>query len=494
MRLRLSERSLQKGKSAVAFSLSIINLLVENFTRMKPIAEHRAKLKEIADYAFYYGFGAMKWEGDPQPPTEWSTETSRHFYEKCNEGYKKAQALLIEERTAYQQQLRDATSRQKIARVLHLKNDAAAIGTEIATLEVRLSALAHIADGIAWTLLGGQLHLVRRLHMQETESKFLDTSNIAHAVQEAEKINVNPLNFALLADLTGTVQIGDLLVRHPHSIEIIELKEGGVNDKIIELFDATEQMGKSLTEVDLSALDAKTVAQARRMMRQREKKANAEGVMTNDIGTEPVTKRPIAVSTPLIATENYYGELLALREKLLSGTSAYTCIEGCLHIGMYRGESIPTVAPVAIKFVVEQATENYILIDWASIIDHVSEPIFAKPFDREFVLDFLTGQIKVIMALDIDALMRTFNAFGLQSDWMTTKETTKLKEMGLGKQIVMFKHKGIKLTLPTDGDMMGVLGGGIVSKILYDNILPSNIALSMLNSDRPKLSDIDDKA
>lgn len=461
---------------------------------MRPLAEHRAKLKEIVDYAFNYGFGAMEWEGEPQHPTEWSTETFRHFYDKCNEGYKKAQALLIEEQTAYQQQLRDATSRQKIARGQRLKNDAATIGIEIATLKVRLSALAHIADGIAWTLLGGQLHLVRRLHMQETESKFLDTSNIAHAIQEAGKINANPSDFALLADLTGTVQIGDLLVRHPYSIEIIELKEGGVNDKIIELFDSTEQTGKSLAEVDLSAFDAKTVSQAQRMIRQREKKANAEGVMSNDVGIDPVTKLPIAVSTPLIVTENYYGELLALREKLRNGTSAYTCIEGCLHIGMYRGESIPTVAPVAVKFVVEQATENYILIDWASITDQVSEPIFAKPFDTEFILDFLTGQIKVIMALDIDALMYTFNAFGLQADWMTTKETMKFKGGGLGKQIVEFKNKGVKLTLSDKADRMGALSGGIVSKILYDNILPSNLALSMLNSERPKLLDIDDKA
>ncbi len=461
---------------------------------MKPLAEHRAKLKQIIDYAFYYGLGAMQRNGDPQPSVEWSAETFQHFYEKCNEGYKKAQELLIEERIAYQQQLRDATSRQKKARGLRLKNDAEAIGIEMATLEVRLSVLSHVADGIAWTLLGGQLHLVRRLHMQETESKFLDTSNIAHAVQEAEKINANSLDFALLADLTGAVQIGDLLVRHPHSIEIIELKEGGVNDKIIELFDATEHTGKSLAEVDLSGFDAKTVSQARRMMRQRERKVNAEGIMSNDVGIDPVTKLPITVSTPLIMTENYYSELLALREKLQNGTSAYICIEGCLHIGMYRGESIPTVAPAAVKFVVEQATENYILIDWATITDQVSEPIFAKSFDTDFILDFLTGQIKVIMALDIDALMYTFNVFGLQADWMTTKETMKFKEGGLGKQIIEFKNKGVKLTLPNELDRMGALSRGIVSKILYDNILPSNIALSMLNSDRPKLPDIDDKA
>jgi len=460
---------------------------------MKTTLEHRAKLKEIIDYAFNYGLGAMEWKGEPQEPSDWSDETVIQFYTKCNDGFKTAQKLLIEERTDYQNQLRDASSQQKKFRGLRLKADADKIGTTIDIIELRLSALAHIADGIAWTMLGGQLHWARRLHMQETEQKFLDSSNVAHAIKTADTINENPLEFALLSDLGCVVQIGDLLVRRAHSVEIIELKEGGVNDKIIKLFDTTEQEGKNIADIDLSAFDAKTAAQARRMIRQREKKANAEEIIDTDTGIDPVTKLRIAVSTPLIPTEEYYEALHTLREQLRNQTSAYTCLEGCLHIGMYRGESVSEIAPTVIKDILELSTKNYVLIDWLEIIDRVAEPIFAKPFDQEFILDFLTSQVKVIMGLNLDGLIYTFNVFGLQTAWMTTKETAKLKQGEVGKQIFVFDNKGISIINPNTPDTFGALGKGILSKILYDNILPSNIALTMLNSARPNLPGIDEQ-
>jgi hypothetical protein len=461
---------------------------------MKTTLEHRTKLKEILDYAFNYALGAMEWEGEPQAPVDWSAETGLHFYSKSNEGFKKAQKLLIEERTEYQQQLRDATSQLKKARGLRIKLDIERLSRKISIIETRLSVLAHVADGIAWILLGGQIHRARRLHMQETEQKFLDSSNIAHAIKTADIINENPLDFALLSDIGGIVQIGDLLVRRPTSVEIIELKEGGVNDTITKLFDTTEQAGQSIADLDLSMFDAKTVKQAQRMIRQREKKANADELITNDIGIDPVTKRPMVVSTPLIETEQYHEELADLRAQLKTKTWAYTCIESCLHIGMYRDESIQTLAPTVIESLLKGSTSNYRLLDWLDIINQVTEPIFAKHFDQDFVLDFLTGQVKVIMGLNFDALIDTFNVFGLQAEWMTTKETTKLKSQGnnTARQMVTINNRSIRLVSPNKDDITNVLGGGVMSKILFDNIYPSNIALTMLNSVRPKLPDIDE--
>lgn len=422
-----------------------------------------------------------------KPDSELSAEELVQLYIKCNEGLKKAQQLLIEEFRDYQQQIRDVTIQFKQAKGLRLKPQVAAAQSELNVLEIRLLTLTHIANSIAWQMLSGEIHLVRRLHMRETEQKFLDSSNVAHAIESADSINKNLLDFALLSDLTNTIQIGDLLVRRIDSVEIIELKEGKVNDKITKILDTAEAGGQSIEEIDFAAFDSKTAAQARRMVRQRIKKLNAEDVMRNDFGTDPITKLPITVSTPTIETEYYHEELAKLREQLKLKTWAYTCIEGCVHIGMYRGEGLVTMAPTVIKSILEGKTKHHYVVDWLQLLDQVAEPVFAKLFDQEFILDFLTSQVKIIIGLDLDALMHTFNVFGLQTEWMTTKETSVFKNSALSSQLVDFNNKGIKIITPNDTNSIQALGKGVLSKIVFDNIYPSNIALTILNSERPSI-------
>ena len=150
---------------------------------------------------------------------------------------------------------------------------------------------------------------------------------------------------------------------------------------------------------------------------------------------------------------------------------------------MYRDQSI-SIADFDIEQILKKNTDNYLIIDWLSITSNLSEPIFGKPFSPEFIIDILTGKVKIIIGLDADALIKTFNVFGLKANWLTEKETSKRKQTAVTKGIVVINKKGIVVHLPSGEEI--TIFGGIISKILYDSIKPSSVANSILSINESK--------
>lgn len=356
--------------------------------------------------------------------------------------------------------------------------------TKIKIIEQRLHNFSHIADGIAWQLIGGQIHIARRFNIQEKSSKYLDSSNIEHAIQISEEINKKPNDFALISDLTNFVQIGDLLIRSDKTIGIMELKEGKVNDQIKEFLENAE---REVSDDELKEkFDEKTIKQVKRMQRQQERAVRVIDVINNDKGVDPVSGGNIVVNTPTVFTKYYHEELSKLQGDLKEKVWAYTCLETCLHIGMYRDKGIG-IGRFTIEEILKEKTSSYIVIDWLSITHNLSQPLFVKPFSPEFIIDILTGKIKIIIGLNLDALIHTFNVFGLKSRWLTEKETTKIKQTLIREDMVIINKRGIIVTLSDQQEV--VISGGIISKILYDNIKPTSIATSMLNFTSPNEPD-----
>ena len=147
------------------------------------------------------------------------------------------------------------------------------------------------------------------------------------------------------------------------------------------------------------------------------------------------------------------------------------------------------MAGFAIKEILKAQTKNYIIIDWLSITRNLSQPLFAKPFPSEFIIDILTGKVKVIIGLDADALVETFSFWGLKSRWLTEKETTRIEQASVRKELFKINKRGIIITIPTGEEW--IISGGIISKILYDGIKPSNIALSFSLIDNANEDDTD---
>lgn len=447
---------------------------------METLDEHRVKLKEITDYAFGHGFKAIGIEPFKKgPPNNWDKEIRNKFLIACHDGFKAAQKLLIIEIKKYQSLLRTENELLKESRRLRDKEKQNENERNVKIIEQRLLTFSHIADGIAWQIIGGQIHIARRFHIRQDANKFLDSSNLEHTIEIADSINKNPNDFALISDLTGFIQIGDLLIKKDGKVGIMELKEGKVNDSIRDFFEAMEHKGEIFNEDTLvKQFDDITVKQIKRMQRQKERAIRATDVINNDKGIDPVSGENIIINSSTVVTEYYFPELMQLQEDLQNKNWAYTVIDKCLHIGMYKDKGI-MMAEFTIKAILQQQTENYILIDWLSIKENLSQPVFAKPFSPDFIIDVLTGKIKIIIGLNVDILIELFNYLGLKTRWLTPKETARKQQKATIKGMVIVKKRGIAITYP-DGQE-AILYGGILSKILYDSIRPSNIALSILS-------------
>lgn len=458
---------------------------------MEAIDIFRNKLKEIADLAFSNGaiFLEKTKNNDEKRTVE---ELYKGFQIACNDGFKKAQSLLIEEISKYQNLLRKENENLKKYKISREKELQIKSNLDIKTIEQRLNSLMHIGDGIAWHLLKGEIHIMRRYYLQDKTTKFLDSSNIKHAIISADKINENPLDFALITDITNSIQIGDLLVSENGKIIEIELKEGKVNDKLVKIIEEIEtDTSKTIEKISSEEnFDKNTLNQARRMIRQRKRINQTRNVIKNDRGIDNVSGEKIILKTPKVTVEKYFTELVNGYKELEIKTSSYQIIDTCLHIGMYRDHSIP-LASFAINHILIDKTENFMIIDWLSITSNLSEPIFFKPFPPDFIFDILTGKIKIMIGLDFDALIGVFNDNGIKAEWLTHKETMKIRQETKINGLIIINDKAIKLTSQEGIEML--LFGGLISKILYDSIYPSNIAKSIqpINEEDAKYIDED---
>jgi hypothetical protein len=450
---------------------------------MKSKEDHKIKLKEICDLAFSNGIGAITSKVETNSsPKNWNKEILKLFIEKCHEGFKLAQTLIIEEVLYYQNLLREKKIELKENRRLRNKEESKETEHIISVIEHRLSAYFHIADGIAWQLINGEIHISRRLYIGES-TKQLDSSNLTHAISVSSEINQLPENFALISDLTHFVQIGDLLIRTPEGIGIMELKQGKINDKIADLVKKINTSDFPVKEIEeeKSTLDSNTTKQLDRVLRQQERAFRAIEVINKDKGKDPKTGEKITVSTPKNLTSFYSHEFPKLFEKLKTSTWAYNVIDrGCLHIGLYRDEG-RLMASFLIEQIISKETENYVMIDFMSIAGNVSEPIFAKPMPPELMIDILVGDLKLIIGLNIDALIQIFKDTGFEVELLSERETMKLKQREKMKVMFIIKKRAIKITNPENKKSM-IVGGGIISKILFDSIYPSNIAVTLIET------------
>jgi hypothetical protein len=93
-----------------------------------------------------------------------------------------------------------------------------------------------------------------------------------------------------------------------------------------------------------------------------------------------------------------------------------------------------------VMLVDDNDTDNFIIVNWMSIVSNISEPIFAKPLDPNFIIDILTDKVKVIFGINFDMVIELFNKLGLKSEWISEKNTMKLKQKH-GSQIIFELNK-----------------------------------------------------
>ena len=78
-------------------------------------------------------------------------------------------------------------------------------------------------------------------------------------------------------------------------------------------------------------------------------------------------------------------------------------------------------------------------------------------------------------------LERRLKDIGFEVVLLSEKETMKLKQREKMKVMFLINKRAIQLVNPKSKKSM-IVGGGIISKILFDSIYPSNIAITLLET------------
>lgn len=444
--------------------------------------DFKITIQEISDLAFSNAVRNLTSEIKANPDhRKWNDELKTKFKHLVHDGFKGAQLRLVEEISAYQKILTTYKEQQKQARINRDKTSEAQFKNLISEIENRIKILSHIGDGIVWQLFGAQVYKIRRFYINES-SKTLEESNIEHALEVAAIINRNPDNFALITDITNFIQISDLIVLKDNQLGILELKDGKVNDELIKLkkeYFTSDNVEEKLKEIG-NNLDSKKLKQFNRMLRQDMRMIQTIEVLNDDEGTDVKTGKQIKILTPKHKTETYSRKISETISKLKDSNWAYDVDCGSIiHIGVYKPVSYELSNAVIPSLLAD--SKHKIIVDFSSILKNLSEPLFAKPFPPDIIHDLLFDDLRIILGFDLDKFFNDFEQFfGVKTKVLSRKETMKLKEGDKlnSKNIFEIDNQAFELTdIETKNSM--ILGGGIISKLIYDNISPLTIYLDL---------------
>lgn len=449
-----------------------------NLAKLADLKEFEKKVIEMADFVCEYGIANTIDSSitDPEKFQEAIKTNHDKFMANCHTGFKKGQKLAIQLIEVIQEAVVKLKKELKQAHQSKNKNRISQIKSDLELYRYKENIIRHTMDYIAWQMIHGQLYISRRLYQGIKGDKVLKHSNIKSVVAVSDEINKNEMDFALITDITSYIQIGDLLCVIDKKAILGEVKEGKRNIEILEVLGEVKAGHTAIEEVQSKHnLTEKDMEQLQRQMRQETAMKNVTEIINTDKGIDRSTGQPIKIVTPREGTPRFIKELYDLRKQLdTRNLWAYTVIEECLHIGIYKGH-FKFVGTALLKAIAEQKTKNYFIVDFLKIIESLNKPIFALPVEKEFIFDILFGRIKILFMVDLDEFITLADKVGLVAEWGTERETNKAKAIAKHKELFVFNGRGIKIYKKDEGKISteGWIALGTFHKIFFEHIYPS---------------------
>lgn len=392
-------------------------------------------------------------------------------------GFKESQKMIVSNLIKIQSKIKICNVKLKTARNNKEKH-CEITKKELEILKYKEKILKHLADSILWQLLRGELHIIRRLYQNVPGTKTLEDTNIKSVLAVARKINSNPDNFVLISDITSYVQVGDLIGIVDGNYQIIEVKEGKRNHELLDSMIQICNSNLSITNlIDKEKKSPKDIQQILRMMKQKKVADEELEIMRNDKGHDPVTGGNIKIFTPEIPTVFYDNELYGLEAQLKTrGSWAYTVVDTCIHIGLYKGPWKLTGKLVLELIAKDQKIKNKLIVDARQVMTSLDKPLTFLPFSKKMILDIIAGRVIMYLMLDIDKFMGLYSLFNAECSWTSRKETAKARDSFKNTNIFSIDNRCIKVK--NFHGLEFYLAQGTLCKILFDHIRPKYIAYS----------------
>lgn len=433
------------------------------------------KFREI--YFYIGAFGITQ-----KPLYPWDMETASEvdkieYKIQVHKGFRIGQAIIIEEilKLYYdKKQLKVEYIGARNSKYEKLKKY---INSELKIIEHRIKILRHLADFVAWQMLGHQYFRARRFYSGDKGRPDLFETNLESVIEAVAYFHrKDPINFALITDLTTFIDVGDLLLSSEKSLSIVECKSGSVQWEVDVLIrelgkDNWKDVVENLVKVKGKKRAGDMLKQASRTLNQMDKGTRVTTFLNNEEGKDTFTDSQVNIYESKIPLQNYYEKLIeSFTESIVSGYSL-NVIENIVFYAVIRNVSANEGYKIFTGLLddLEIRSQN---IDYLHQLDiPIKEPLFVKPFSKEIMIELLMGRIKLFLAIDLDGLIQMFNERGIQARWMSRKETNKYLDSKPQYIPYMNNHQGILITIDKHEI---VLGSQFLTKILLDNITPSS--------------------
>jgi len=362
------------------------------------------------------------------------------FVEKCHDTWKRLHLRAIEEILTWDAFMRAET----IARTRRSKEDAHVGKPMQAFGKHNLAIWRKVNDSIVWSILGLRRHVIKRLCLYK-ERTYLSESNAESVLDFLNDVNASPLKLALWNDATSCIDIGDVTVIEnglaPHP-RFLELKEGRVNDDILELFDKGEEDLQSGFTLFFDKYGKKGFDQIDRVIRQKVTADQAIDLLNNDKGIDPVTGREMKVMESPIP-EDFYDHKLneVLKEACRTKKDAISTIDGCLWVFanankyISRAEAIERFTSLLNKRISGcplSRSEKHpswdkgklFGLDDMNLRRPLAKPLFVRNLDSDIIASVIAGDLsrRVFLYFDWDGFARLIDKAGATFKWSSEKK------------------------------------------------------------------------
>jgi hypothetical protein len=410
---------------------------------------------QINDLIFRTGISALQERGlilserDLQGVLRSKPSALRRFVRGVHYGFDSAQrkigALVID----YEIRARKLRAEIKELRRQQLRDEERAHEVLLACLANRQVVLRRLVDSILAHLVHTESWILRRTRLSDTIAP-IDPVVLANTLQIASSLNrENRRCIHVVTDLTTAVQVGDLIrldfdAPMPRRWEIVELKQGKVNDALIGVLDQQE---RGMTPLDTAAIEEKFgkhgVSQAQRMLRQRKREGEIERFRTVDQGIDLKFNVKIDLISDEVEVRDYYHHL---REACIKAqkeqVSAFT-LSGCMRVAAVTDLFLRRHGPYAVDHLFLHAkdsnrsanrnaagTSGYLwpIADLVKINLYAQwpRPIFMWPMPHEMRFDLVFGRLRLFAQLDFDEFFSFAKSRGVELEWVRDKDSTPL--------------------------------------------------------------------
>ena len=101
-------------------------------------------------------------------------------------------------------------------------------------LRYAMAVWRRLNDARVWAIFGQQGHIIRRLCQRKPRPRLLE-ANPTSIRACLDELNDDPFTFAIWSDATSCVDVGDIITISQGTTRILEVKEGIVNERILEI-------------------------------------------------------------------------------------------------------------------------------------------------------------------------------------------------------------------------------------------------------------------